>query len=146
MHRTRLLQLHPIKLLIFSKLHGAGVKGHEPEAAYYFMPNFASCKTVEIFDGQQLCDKFLDKGNIALQPCDPHYLRPIGELTTRLAFVNFKGKSAMDSIDMAKKYSVEEQEEFLKQHCSTLVEGIETLIEWVQVFRVEKIIDDASNI
>lgn len=58
----------------FRKLHEAGVQGHEPESAYYFMPNFTHCHAPDIKDGQQLCDKFLDKANVALQPCDPHYL------------------------------------------------------------------------
>uniref|UniRef100_A0AC35F601 Aminotransferase class I/classII domain-containing protein n=1 Tax=Panagrolaimus sp. PS1159 TaxID=55785 RepID=A0AC35F601_9BILA len=129
----------------YSKLHDAGVDVHESESSYYCMPNFSNCRTVGVFDCQQLCDKFLEQGNVAFQPCDPHFLRPIGELTTRLSFVNFKGQAALDSIQINKEYDEKEQEEFLIKYCPTLIEGIQALVDCVKLFKIEKIIDDAGK-
>uniref|UniRef100_A0AC34F447 Aminotransferase class I/classII domain-containing protein n=1 Tax=Panagrolaimus sp. ES5 TaxID=591445 RepID=A0AC34F447_9BILA len=129
----------------YRKLHDAGVEVHESESSYYCMPNFSNCRTLGVFDGQQLCDKFLEQGNVAFQPCDPHFLRPIGELTTRLSFVNFKGEAALNSIELKKEYNEKEQKEFLIKYCPTLIEGIQALADCVQLFKIEKIIDNASS-
>jgi hypothetical protein len=109
------------------------------------MPNFSNCRTTDLIDGQKLCDKFLERGNVAFQPCDPHFLRPIGELTTRLSFVNFKGQAALEAIEMNKEYNEKEQEEFLVKYCPPLIEGIQALVDCVKLFKIEKIIDDASK-
>ena len=109
-----------------------GVTAHPSEGAYYFMPDFEICRGQDIQNGEQLCEVLLKKANVALQPCDPHYLRPQGELSTRFAFVNFKGEEAMKHVDVTKEYSDEEEEEFLKKYAGSLVEGVESIVQFVK--------------
>uniref|UniRef100_A0AC34QR22 Aminotransferase class I/classII domain-containing protein n=1 Tax=Panagrolaimus sp. JU765 TaxID=591449 RepID=A0AC34QR22_9BILA len=116
----------------YRKLNEVGVTAVEPDGAYYFMPDFEICRQYGIEHGQKLCDRLLEEANVALQPCDPHYLRPRNELTTRFAFVNFKGKDAMDAVDVDKTYSEKEEAEFLKKHAKPLVDGISALVEFVK--------------
>jgi len=115
------------------KLTSIGVIAHPPDGAYYFMPDFEICRGSEIQNGEQLCEVLLKKANVALQPCDPHYLRPKGELSTRFAFVNFKGEDAMKNIDVTKQYTDEEEENFLKQYAASLVEGVEAIVQFVKL-------------
>jgi len=114
------------------KLTSVGIIAHPPDGAYYFMPDFEICRGNEIQNGEQLCEILLKKANVALQPCDPHYLRPKGELSTRFAFVNFKGEDAMKNVDPTKQYTDEEEEKFLKQYGASLVEGVEAIIQFVK--------------
>ncbi|KAE9548351.1 hypothetical protein FO519_008436 [Halicephalobus sp. NKZ332] len=113
------------------KLRSVGVISHLSEGAYYFMPDFEICRGERIQNGEQLCEVLLKEANVALQPCDPHYLRPRGELSTRFAFVNFKGEEAMKNVDINKNYNDDEEEEFLKKYAEPLVDGVDSIIKFV---------------
>lgn len=66
-------------------------------------------------------------------------------MSTRLAFVNFKGQAAFDAVELDKDYSDTDTEDFLKQHCGTLIEGVEALVTCVKMIIIEQIVDDAEK-
>ncbi|KAI1714153.1 aminotransferase class I and II domain-containing protein [Ditylenchus destructor] len=114
------------------KLEKVGVLGHLPEAGYYFMPDFEICRiSHNVPNGLVLCQKMLDESNVALMACDPHFQASRGQLTTRFAFINFRGKDALENAPVAKFENDEELENFLQEYCKPLCNGVETVCHWV---------------
>jgi aspartate/methionine/tyrosine aminotransferase len=50
----------------FRELKEAGVSANPPEGTYYFMPDFAACRSQAIPDGTALCKKLLKEANVAV--------------------------------------------------------------------------------
>jgi hypothetical protein len=65
-------------------------------------------------------------------PCDPHYNRPPGELTTRFAFVNFDGTVAMKNIPLEGFEDDEEESGFVQKYCTPVAGGVKATKEWVK--------------
>jgi hypothetical protein len=65
-------------------------------------------------------------------PCDPHYNRPHGELTTRFAYVNFDGADAFKHVLYEEFNNIEEEEKFLQKYCKPVVVGVSAIKEWVK--------------
>jgi aspartate aminotransferase len=66
-----------------------------------------------------------------LMPCDPHFLRPADELSTRFCFINFDGKGGLKkSQEMG--VDAEISDSFLHQNCAPLVDGVHALTEWMK--------------
>ncbi len=64
-------------------------------------------------------------------PCDPHFMRPKGELTARLCFVNFNGANALqESQKIGLNGTIDNQ--FVIDYCRPVVDGIAALTEWIQ--------------
>uniref|UniRef100_A0A914DL30 Aminotransferase class I/classII domain-containing protein n=1 Tax=Acrobeloides nanus TaxID=290746 RepID=A0A914DL30_9BILA len=114
------------------ELKEAGVSANQPEGTYYFMPDFAVCRSQTIPDGTALCKRLLKEANVALMPCDPHYNRPPGELTTRFAFVNFDGTEAMKNVPLEGFEDDEEESGFVQKYCTPVAGGVKAIKEWVK--------------
>ncbi len=57
-------------------------------------------------------------------PCDPHYLRPKGELTVRFCYVNFDGAKALSkSIETGRDKALNMK--FMMKYCKETVDGVE---------------------
>lgn len=46
----------------------------------------------------------------------------------RLAYVNFDGEVALEAVEKGEKVDVE----FMRKYCKDAIEGIETMIKWIQ--------------
>jgi len=64
-------------------------------------------------------------------PCDPYFCAKPGELTTRLAYINFKGNDALMNAPMGGFPTRAEGERFLRHYCHPLVEGVAETKSWV---------------
>ena len=59
------------------------------------------------------------------------FLRPSSELTTRFCFVCFDGSEVLRALRTLPATSAPLQEEFIRDHCPTIVNGVERLRNWV---------------
>uniref|UniRef100_A0A914VJ84 Aminotransferase class I/classII domain-containing protein n=1 Tax=Plectus sambesii TaxID=2011161 RepID=A0A914VJ84_9BILA len=122
-------------LFTHRELLAAGAKGHAPESAYYFMPDFdpirARLQERGMNSGIEMCDKMLEEADVALMPCDPYFLRPAGELSTRFCFINFDGADGLKkSQEMGANPDIDDA--FIRRHCAPLIEGVQALTKWMK--------------
>ncbi|XP_033732889.1 LOW QUALITY PROTEIN: aspartate aminotransferase-like [Pecten maximus] len=116
------------------ELTSVGVKAVEPTAGYYIFPDFGVVKYKLMQRGietcQQMCDAIFAETCVALMAGGPAFLRPVGELTTRLCFVPFDGRSALEA-SLAIGLDVALPENFVKEYCTPVYDGIQILKQWV---------------
>jgi aspartate aminotransferase len=109
-------------------LRSAGVGVDEPDGAFYLFPDFEPLRSLleakGIRTAEQLCAALLEHTGVAILP-GTDFGRPHGELTCRLAYVDFDGAEAIahaeGELDLA----------WLKMHCPKVVEGIERMVAFV---------------
>ncbi|KAK4307444.1 hypothetical protein Pmani_020793 [Petrolisthes manimaculis] len=125
--------LHSVSKYCYRELSSVGVRGPESEAGYYFMPDFevvrSGLKAKGWTTGEQMSAAMLDQANIGLMSSHP-FLRPVEDLSTRFCFVCFDGSKALRALeDLPKDTPI--TDDFLHQHCLSLVKGVRQLKEWV---------------
>ncbi|MPC95663.1 hypothetical protein E2C01_090883 [Portunus trituberculatus] len=59
------------------------------------------------------------------------FLRPSSELTTRFCFVCFDGAAALRTLRTLPSSSSPLGDDFVREHCPTVVKGVESLKQWV---------------
>jgi len=105
-----------------------------PEGGFYIFPDFgpfhAEPKQRGIDTSIKLCDRLLEDTGVAILP-GSEFGRPADELTARTAFVDFDGARALVSAETVPLDS-ELPEDFLTQHCSTVLTGVDRICDWVQ--------------
>jgi len=110
----------------------AGIRVHPPEGAFYLFLDFSALSRElaarGIKSGQSLCDSLLEDISVALLPGSA-FGRSRGELTARLAYVDFDGAQALAASEEA-SLDRELSEEVLARVCSPTLEGIARLVEW----------------
>ena len=99
------------------------------------IPNFAhyseKLKARGIETSSDFCRRLLEETGIAILPGSDFGL-PSNELIARMAYVNFDGAKALKVAEA--DYSNRPLDEaFLKRCCEEAMEGIEVLLEWIQV-------------
>lgn len=116
------------------ELTSVGVKAVKPTAGYYIFPDFEvikeNLKRRGIKTCEEMCKAILDECGVAVMAGGPAFLRPVDELTTRLCYVPFDGGNALSysrSLGMDKDLP----ENFVKDYCTPVYDGIQALKKWV---------------
>uniref|UniRef100_A0A915DRP4 Aminotransferase class I/classII domain-containing protein n=1 Tax=Ditylenchus dipsaci TaxID=166011 RepID=A0A915DRP4_9BILA len=112
------------------ELTSVGVKGHPSECGYYFMPDFEVVRLADIPNGTELSSRLLNEAKVAVMPCDPDFMGKAGELTARLAFINFKGAEAMKNVSLLEN-NQDFAVNFLDKYCQPLSKGVQATKKWV---------------
>jgi aspartate aminotransferase len=114
-------------------LEAAGVAVTPPAGAFYLFPDFSplaeSLARHGITTSAQLCERLLEETGVAILP-GSEFGRPPGELTARLAYVNFDGGQALDAAARIPRESPLD-ETFLRQHCGDPLAAVELLVDWL---------------
>lgn len=117
----------------WQRLQQAGAEVVEPKGAFYLFPNFDALRdrlrARRIDGGEQLCRRVLEETGVAMLP-GTVFGRPAGELSARIALVDFDGERALRAVaELAPEAPVEE--EFLRAHCTHVVQAVERLCNWL---------------
>ncbi len=131
-HTRRILKA--LGTYVYSKLRAKHVTLPAPQGGFYLFPNFEFYREKLAKNGVltsfELCENLLKETGVAILP-GTEFGRPVDELTSRLAFVDFDGDSVL-------KFAMEEDsdkpidEVFLKEHCSKMVKATNLMIEWLE--------------
>ncbi|XP_069998079.1 aspartate aminotransferase [Penaeus vannamei] len=115
------------------ELSSVGVSGSVSEAGYYFMPDFevvrAGLRARGMTTGDHMSKAMLEEADVAVMSAHA-FLRPPEEFTTRFCFVCFDGSNALEAAQ-GKPASETLGDDFVRQYCSPVVEGVERLKSWV---------------
>ena len=84
-------------------------------------------KTNNIIDSKSLCSKILEDSGFAMLP-GLDFGIPKNQLITRIAFVDFDGKHALE---MASK-GICLDKKFILEHCPKIAKGINNLVNWIR--------------
>lgn len=115
-----------------STLHHAGVQAARPQGGFYLFPDFSNHKEAlaarGITDSIALCGQLLQDTGVALLPGSAFY-RPPGELTARLAYVNFDGEQTLQN---SRAINLDDLSiDDLNPHCDSLIDGISRIVDWI---------------
>ncbi len=112
-------------------LRDAGVRVHDADGGFYLFPDFgehaARLAKRGITDAETLCARLLDETGVALLPGSA-FLREKGELTARLAFVEFDGRKALDAALAGERIDWA----FLERHCAPTLEAVRLIAGWLE--------------
>jgi aspartate aminotransferase len=115
---------------VWRKLTAAGVAVAPPEGGFYLFPDFTACiRPGKVATSDELCKRLLEQAGVALLP-GSDFGRSPGELTTRLAYVNFDGERALaaaESIPDAAPLG----HDFVAAQCGQVIAGIDRLVGWL---------------
>jgi aspartate aminotransferase len=113
-----------------ARLREAGADVTPSQGGFYLFPNFSPLRqNLEkrgIRTSSQMCRQLLDDTGVAILP-GSSFGRPAGELSARLAYVDFDGAAAIGALPQ----TGDPDEAFLRQYCGNVVEAAERLCEWV---------------
>ncbi len=116
------------------RLQAVQINVGTPEGGFYLFPDFgpyqAELRQRGIGSSIQLCDRLLKDTGVAILP-GSEFGRPADELTARLAFVDFDGARALVSAETV-PLDTELPEDFLAQHCNTVLTAVDRICGWVQ--------------
>ncbi|MGE0493425.1 MAG: pyridoxal phosphate-dependent aminotransferase [Vulcanimicrobiota bacterium] len=112
------------------RLRACGAKVPSPDGAFYlfadFTPLAAKLAGRGLYSSTELCRSLLEDTGVAILP-GSDFGRPSGELTARLAIVDFDGRWAL----LAAPEVDDLDEQFVQQHCPRLVEAFDRLAGWL---------------
>lgn len=107
-----------------------------PKGGFYLFVNFEyyreKLKAKGILTSYELCEALLNECGIAILPGSDFGRQP-EELTSRMAYVDFDGKTVLDE---AMKQDTIVDEFFIKTHCGKMVEAIERLEQWLDALKL----------
>jgi len=111
-----------------TRLQQAGVAVDIPDGAFYLFPDFEPLRPQlqerGVHTAEDLCREILEATGVAVLP-GTAFGRPIGELTIRLAYVDFDGKAAIAAADGTL------DEAWMREHCPRVLDGIDRMCAWV---------------
>ena len=117
-----------------ARLRKAGATVPDPHGAFYLFPDLAPLRDRlakrGITNSDQLCMRLLEETGVAILP-GTSFGRPADELNVRLAYVDFDGGRAIAALD-AQGDTVEPDEAFLTEYCSSVYQAIEAFGEWLE--------------
>jgi len=120
--------LHALGRWCATTLRSAGIGVDDPDGAFYLFPDFeplrAHLEGKGVRTAEQLCSALLEETGVAILP-GTDFGRPHGELTCRLAYVDFDGARAIQDADTALDF------EWMKAHCPKVIDGIERMVRFV---------------
>jgi aspartate aminotransferase len=110
------------------RLVAGGAHCTVPDGGFYLMPNLGplapSLRARGIDGSEVLAQRLLEDTGVALLP-GTAFGRPSSELSVRMAYVDFDGRAALDSV------SDSMDEDWLHAHCPRVVKGIERWVSWM---------------
>lgn len=114
-------------------LSDAGVKVHAPEGAFYLFPDFSpfadSLARRGITSSMALCDRLLQDTGVAALP-GKAFERPSGELTVRLAYVDFDGAKALTASETT-PLDQPLPDNFDELWCENVIKAMNLIIQWI---------------
>jgi aspartate aminotransferase len=115
-------------------LQGAGVRTQLPEGGFYLFVDFGAFAEGlaghGIRDGESLCERLLQDTGVAILPGSP-FGRDPGELTARLAFVDFDGAAALaESREIPLDCDL--PADFLERRCDQVLEALRRMVGWLK--------------
>ena len=120
--------LNCIATYVYNELTESGLDCQKPQGGFYMLCDFSNVITIsnEISNSTLLTKKILKDTGFAMLPGSDFGINE-NHLITRIAFVDFDGKQALDYVKNQSQIS----EEFLKKACSNIVNGINELKVWI---------------
>ena len=120
--------LNCIATYVYNELTESGLDCQKPQGGFYMLCDFSNVITVsnEISNSTLLTKKILKDTGFAMLPGSDFGINE-NHLITRIAFVDFDGKQALDLANNQSHLS----EEFLKKACPNIVNGINELKDWI---------------
>ena len=119
---------------IVPMLRAAGIRVHAPDGGFYILLDFSPLRDQlnarGIRNGDVLCERLITETGVAILPGSA-FGRPRGDLTARLAFVDFDGGAAL-SATASTPPMAPLPAEFMEQHCAHLLLGIQSLADWTR--------------
>nr|BED43044.1 aspartate racemase [Todarodes pacificus] len=119
----------------YRELSAAGLKVINPYGGFYIMPDFDILRSAlekrGVTTGREMCRLMFKEKSIVMMAAGPDFLRPEMELTTRMCFVNFDGKKALE---FSRELGLDAPlpEDFIEEQCTPLYEAIKELVSWVE--------------
>ncbi|XP_071157014.1 aspartate aminotransferase-like [Mytilus edulis] len=116
------------------ELTSVGVRCVVPKSGYYIFPDFEIMRPLlnkrGITTCEQMCKAMTAECSVVVMAGGPAFLRPVEELTTRLCYVPFDGKGALQA---SRKLGLEKPlpEKFVQEYCTPVYDGIQALKTWV---------------
>ena len=114
-------------------LQDAGVEVAAPEGAFYLFPNFRPYRRQlaerGIRSSLELSERILAETGVATLP-GAAFGRPPGELTLRIAYVDFDGGAALGVVGAADPQDVLD-ERFLRRQCSHVTTAMDRVATWL---------------
>ena len=120
--------LNCIATYVYNELTESGLDCQKPQGGFYMLCDFSNVITIsnEISNSFSLTKKILKDTGFAMLPGSDFGINE-NHLITRIAFVDFDGKQALDLANNQSHLS----EEFLKKACPNIVNGINELKDWI---------------
>ena len=120
--------LNCIATYVYNELTESGLDCQKPQGGFYMLCDFSNVVTIsnEIPNSTLLTKKILKDTGFAMLPGSDFGINE-NHLITRIAFVDFDGKQALDLANNQSHLS----EEFLKKACPNIVNGINELRDWI---------------
>ncbi len=114
----------------WQRLEDIGAEVTQPKGGFYLFPNFEPLRDrlikKGVDNGQQFCERLLEETGVACLPGNV-FGRPMSELSTRIACVDFDGGKALTAISD----STTVDETFLRNYCTPVIEAIDLLCDFV---------------
>lgn len=115
---------------VAERLRKAGCEVPEPEGGFYLFPDLSAHRQMladrGIHSARQLCDRLLRETGVATLP-GSDFGRPAGELTIRMAYVDFDGEAAL----LASAGQAALGEGYLADHCGRVIEAADVMAKWL---------------
>ena len=121
---------------LVSRLHAAGFDIAPTHGGFYLFLDFEAFRpelaSQGLVDSVALCEQLLNDTGVALLP-GVAFGRPLGELTVRIAFVDFDGSAALAAAS-ALPAGQPLPADFSARYCTNCVTAIEQICRWVAGF------------
>lgn len=115
---------------VATTLRARGVEVADPEGGFYLFPDLGAFGERLLARGirgaRALCERLLEETGVAVLP-GVEFGRPEGELTFRLAYVDFDGAAALE----AAAGGAPIDEAFLRAHCGRVIEAAERIVAFL---------------
>ena len=119
---------------IVQTLRDAGARIHDPSGGFYLFPDFedlrVSLAARGITNSGQLCDRLLDETGVAILPGQA-FERPLGELTARLAYVDFDGAKALTASETI-PLDHPLPDDFVDTWCTRSIKAAQLMADWLR--------------
>jgi aspartate aminotransferase len=105
-----------------------------PQGGFYIFPDFEFYREKlhqrGINTGDELCTRLLDETGVAMLP-GIDFGRPEGELSARIAYVDFDGDMAMKASGMLFHNDKNGNDQFVREYCPNIAKAIERIGNWL---------------
>lgn len=115
------------------ELSNCGVRICFPQGGFYVFPDFSHFKELlsnrGIENSREMCRHLLEETGVAMLP-GADFGRHPDELTARLAYVDFDGEAALNSLHSLPDNTPLDND-FLKTNCGRVLDGLERISDWL---------------